>query len=64
MKFTHAVKWTLADFGCAAALLGGTGLAYELIARSPLKTTAKIATGCFVSAIAIAIWAQGAVGLF
>ena len=64
MQFTPAVKWTPADFGYAAALLGGAGLAYELIARSPLKNAAKIATGCFVSAIVIAVWAQGAVGLF
>jgi hypothetical protein len=35
MQVTDEVNWSLADFVLAGALLGGTGLLYELSARKP-----------------------------
>jgi hypothetical protein len=35
MQITHEVAWGLADFAVAGALLGGTGLLFELAVRNP-----------------------------
>jgi len=63
MQFTDEVVWNLADFVVGGALLFGTGLAYELIARKWGNTAYRAAVGVAVAAALILIWINLAVGL-
>lgn len=64
MQFTREVNWTLFDFVVAGALLAGTGLAYELVARQlRTKQQCMIAAAVLLLALMTA-WAELAVGIF
>jgi hypothetical protein len=64
MRFTTEVNWTLVDFAAAAAVVGTASLAYEILA-SKVRSRRKLAIGgAAILFITLAIWAEGAVGLF
>ena len=63
MRFTTEVAWDLADFLVAGALLFGTGLTYELIARKAGTMAYRIAVAVALAAALILIWANLAVGI-
>lgn len=63
MQFTDEVAWTLADFAVAGALLFGTGLTYELVARKMGGVAYRVALGVAVAAACILVWMNLAVGL-
>jgi hypothetical protein len=63
MQFTDEVDWTLADFAVAGALLFGTGLTYELVARKMGSVAYRVAIGVAVAAACILVWMNLAVGL-
>lgn len=64
MLFTNEVKWTLADFIAAAALLGGGGLVCELIMRKVKNRNYKIAISAIVIIIMLLTCMELAVGIF
>lgn len=64
MQFSDQVGWTVGDFVSAGLLLVTAGLAFEVIARTPLGRTFKIMAATALVAAVLAIWAQGAVGIF
>lgn len=63
MQFTDKVAWTLFDFIFAGALLFGTGLTYELIARRVGTAAYRIAVGIALIAAFLLVWVNGAVGI-
>jgi ABC-type spermidine/putrescine transport system permease subunit I len=64
MQVTDGVNWGLGDFVIAALLLGGTGVALELVMRV-LHTPSRrwLAAGAIILALLL-IWAELAVGIF
>ena len=64
MLFTDEVKWSLADFIIAAALLFGTGLLCELILRNVRSKKQRIILCIIILAILMLTWAELAVGIF
>ena len=63
MQFTDEVVWNLGDFAVAGALLVGTGLTYELIARRSSKIVYRAAVGVAVVTALLLVWVNGAVGI-
>lgn len=63
MLFTDEVRWTGADFIAAAAIFAVVGCAIELIVRLIDQAVLRIALVCGVILAALAIWADGAVGI-
>ena len=63
MRFTDEVKWDGLDFAVAAMLLGGTGLAYVLVARRLGQRRQRIIVGALLLAALLLVWAQLAVGI-
>ena len=63
MQFTDEVVWDLADFVVAGALLVGTGLMYELVARKADNVAYRAAVGIAVLIALIIVWVNLAVGL-
>jgi hypothetical protein len=61
MQFTEEVDWKLNDFVIMGALLFGTGLTYELVAR---KTKRRGLLALVLAGIFFLIWAELAVGVF
>lgn len=64
MQFTDAVAWGLADFVVAGALLLGTGLTYELLARKVRSGKHRVAIGVAILVALLLVWADLAVGVF
>jgi peptidoglycan/LPS O-acetylase OafA/YrhL len=64
MRFTNEVNWTIVDFIVAAILLGGTGLAFILLARRTRQAKRRIAIGAVLLAALLLVWAELAVGIF
>ena len=64
MLFTDEVKWSLADFIIAAALLFGTGLLCELTLRKVRSKRHRIIFCVIILAILLVTWAELAVGVF
>ena len=63
MQFTSEVNWTGGDFIVAGALLGGTGLLFEL-ATSKLRTRrTRMMAGVAIVLGFLFVWAELAVGL-
>jgi hypothetical protein len=63
MQFTREVNWTLGDFVIAGVLLMGTGLLFDLAARTIRTRKARVTT---IGAIALGflfVWAELAVGI-
>lgn len=63
MQFTDEVVWSLTDFIIAGALLFGTGLAYELVARQARSIVYRLAAGVALGTALFLVWANLAVGL-
>ena len=63
MLFTDKVRWTGADFIAAAAIFAVVGCAIELIVRFIDQAVLRITLVCGVILAALAIWADGAVGI-
>ena len=63
MQFTTEVSWTAFDFIFAGAMIGGTGLVLELVARRAPNNAYRIATGFALAATFLLIWINGAVGI-
>ncbi len=63
MQFTEEVNWDLFDFAFMGALLFGTGLAYELVARKGGTFAYRIAVGVALVAAFLLVWVNGAVGI-
>ena len=63
MWFTDEVRWTGADFIAAAAIFAVVGCAIELIVRFIDQAVLRMALVCGVILAALAIWADGAVGI-
>jgi hypothetical protein len=63
MLFTDEVRWTGADFIAAAAIFAVVGCAIELIVRFIDQAVLRMALVCGVILAALAIWADGAVGI-
>ena len=63
MLFTDEVRWTGADFSAAAAIFAVVGFAIELIVRVVDQSVLRMSLVCGVILAALAIWADGAVGI-
>ena len=63
MRFTDEVDWSVADFALAGALLFGTGLAYELVARKARNFAYRLAVGVALATALLLVWTNLAVGL-
>ena len=63
MQFTHEMDWNLFDFVVAGALLFGSGLTYELIARKGGNTAYRAAVGVAVATALLLVWINLAVGI-
>ena len=63
MQFTDQVAWGLADFVVAGALLAGTGVMYELVARKVDCTAYRAAVGIALAAALLLVWVNLAVGV-
>jgi hypothetical protein len=63
MQVTDEVRWDLADFAVAGALLVGTGLLYELAARRAGTVVYRAAVGAALAAALLLIWVNLAVGI-
>jgi hypothetical protein len=64
MRFTNEVNWTVGDFLVAGVLLGGTGLAYVLLARRTRQAKRRIAIGAALLVALVLVWVELAVGIF
>jgi hypothetical protein len=58
-----APAWTLADFVIAGALIFGTGLTYELVARKAGNIAYRFAVGVALAAAFLLVWINLAVGI-
>ena len=63
MQITDQMVWDLADFAFAGALLFGTGLTYQLVARKGGNIAYRFAVGAALAAAFILVWVNLAVGL-
>lgn len=63
MLFTNAVQWTGTDFIAAAAVFAFVGCAIELIVRFVDQSVIRVALISGVLLAALAIWADGAIGI-
>jgi len=62
-QITDELDWSLLDFATAGALLFGTGLAYELVARKSGNKVYRVAVGVALATAFILVWTNLAVGL-
>ena len=63
MQITDEVVWDLTDFAVAGALLVGTGLTYELVARKVGNIAYRAAVGVTLAAALLIVWINLAVGI-
>jgi hypothetical protein len=63
MLFTDQLVWDLTDFIVAGALIFGTGLAYELVARKGGTMAYRVAVGIALAAALLLVWMNLAVGI-
>lgn len=64
MQFSSEMKWDLADFNTAGALLLGAGLIYELLVSKISNEQRKRAFTIGLVVALLMTWAQLAVGIF
>ncbi len=64
MRFTVEVNWTAFDFVVAGCLLGGAGLAFELLSRRVRTVQQRLIVGAALLALVGTLWVNGAVGIF
>ena len=63
MLFTDEVRWTGADFIAAAAIFAVVGCAIGLVVRFVDQSVLRMALTCGIILAALAIWADGVVGI-
>lgn len=63
MQFTSEVAWGGEDFLAAALIIGGAGLAIELAVRLLCTPAQRYLAGGAAVLLALAIWAELAVGI-
>jgi hypothetical protein len=63
MQFTEEVNWGLFDFVFMGALLFGTALTYELVARKGGTIAYRAAVGVACAAGLLLVWMNAAVGI-
>jgi hypothetical protein len=63
MQFTDEVNWSETDFIVAGALIGGTGLTFQLAARATVNHAYRAAVGLALAAAFLLIWLNLAVGI-
>jgi hypothetical protein len=63
MQVTDQVRWNLADFAVAGALLIGTRLMYELATKKAGNIAHRAAVGVALGAALVLVWLNLAVGL-
>lgn len=63
MQFTDEMKWGVADFVFAGALLFGAALTYELVTRTRASLAYRAAVGVAVAAALVLVWVNLAVGI-
>lgn len=61
--FTDEMRWTGTDFIAGAAIFAVVGCAIELIVRFVAQFVLRMALVCGMILAALAIWADGAVGI-
>ena len=61
MQFTDEVDWTAFDFVFMGVLLGGVGLALELVVRKTRNAAYRTAAGVALATSFLLIWINGAV---
>ena len=64
MQFTDEVKWDRFDFVVAGGLLLGTGLLYEVAARTLSNPRHRAIAGAGLLMLLLLVWAELAVGIF
>jgi hypothetical protein len=62
MRFTD-VAWTASDFGFAILLIGGVGVAYELVVRMTGNATYRVAIAIALLTGFLLVWSNLAVGI-
>jgi hypothetical protein len=63
MQISGEVQWTARDFVLAAALVLGTGVAFDLVVRRRANRSYRLAAALALGAAFLLVWANGAVGL-
>ena len=63
MQFTKEVNWTAGDFLFAILLIGGVGLAFELVVRTTRSIAYRAGAAAALAATFLTVWANGAVGM-
>lgn len=63
MQVSDEWNWSGFDFAIAGALIFGTGLAYQLIARRSPGFAYRAAVGLALAAAFLLVWINGAVGI-
>lgn len=63
MQFTDEVNWSFLDFVFMGALIFGTGLAYELVARKGGNAEYRLALALGLLAMFLLVWVNAAVGI-
>jgi hypothetical protein len=64
MQFTDEVRWTAADFGFAAFVLGLAAFSFEVAVAGVTSRRRRLLVGVLVFAVTAIVWLNGAVGLF
>jgi len=63
MRLTNEVNWTAPDFVFAGVLLGGVGVAFELIVRKSGSVAYRLGAALAVIVAFLTVWANAAVGM-
>ncbi len=63
MLFTREVNWTVGDFLFAFLMIGGAGLAFELVVRSSSNRAYRAGAATALAASFLLVWINGAVGM-
>jgi hypothetical protein len=63
MRFTDQVAWSASDFGFAIPLIGGGGIAYELVVRMTGNAAYRAAVAVALLTSFLLVWSNLAVGI-
>ncbi|WP_448658745.1 hypothetical protein ACPVPU_14815 [Sphingomonas sp. CJ99] len=63
MRFTDEVNWTASDYGFAIVVLGGIGVALELVVRASGNWALRAGTAIALLVTLAIVWINGAVGI-
>jgi hypothetical protein len=62
MRFSDEVRWTASDFVFAGVLIGGVGLAFEMLVRRGAAAY-RVGAACALLAVFGLVWLNAAVGI-